>query len=160
MTTVAYKDGILACDSCWTTNNMVDTLSKKITRLKYGVLLGHSGDNDGRAFVKLLNNVKKFEDLPDFATLDAIKIDFLGLLIFPDKRIAKVSTAAVRSSDDDIGVWEIEGTFTAVGTGAELAIGAMEAGATARQAVLIACKRDINSRPPVWTLSLPKKEKK
>jgi 20S proteasome alpha/beta subunit len=159
VTTVAYKDGILACDSCWTSNSMVDTLSKKITRLKYGVLLGHSGDNDGRAFVKLLNAVKKFEDLPTFAELDAIKIDFLGLLIFPDKRIAKISTSGFRDRDDDIGVWEIEGSFTAVGTGAEFAIGAMEAGATARQAVLIACKRDINSRPPVWTLSLPKKGK-
>jgi hypothetical protein len=39
--------------------------------------------------------------------------------------------------------------FYAIGSGATLAIGAMEAGATAREAAAIACRRDPFCRPPV-----------
>jgi len=156
VTTIAYRDGTIACDSCWAVDGMVDTLSKKIKRLKYGVLLGGAGDGDARFFDKLLS-VKRPEDLPTYEQLQTLRIESMHLLIFPDKRIFKIATNF--SIEDGAGVWEVEGTFTAIGAGASFAIGAMEAGATARQAVVIACRRDINSRLPVHTLSLPKKGK-
>lgn len=48
---------------------------------------------------------------------------------------------------------EIEDRFCAIGTGAQAAMGAMHAGATAIQAVVIACKVDQNSGLPVVSLS-------
>jgi len=156
MTTIAYRDGTIACDSCWAVDGAVDTLSKKIKRLKYGVLLGSAGDGDARVFDKLLS-VKRPEDLPTYEQLIAMRLESMHLIIFPDRRIFKIATNY--SQEDGAGVWEVEGTFTAIGIGSHFAIGAMEAGATARQAVVIACRRDINSRLPVHTLSLPKKGK-
>jgi len=144
----------------------IDTLSKKIMRLKSGALLGEAGDFDTRHMIKLLNNAKRYEDLPSLKELQEINFTYLGLLILPDRTIVKIETVAAASKDkrksgddDSAGLYKVESTFTAVGSGAELALGAMEFGATSRQAVLIACRRDINSRPPVHTLSLPKKGK-
>lgn len=57
-------------------------------------------------------------------------------------------------NEEDLGIWEVEHYYTAIGSGSDFAIGAMEAGADARKAVRIACKRDMNSRLPVHSLSL------
>jgi hypothetical protein len=60
--------------------------------------------------------------------------------------------------DDRLRLWRydrwcrgerIHEKFFAIGTGADAAMGAMHAGATARRAVEIACKLDINSGLPV-----------
>ena len=65
MTTIACKDGVMACDSCWTDANWLhSTTLTKIIRLKSGALLGEAGDNDSRAVVKLLQNCKKFDQVP------------------------------------------------------------------------------------------------
>ena len=45
-------------------------------------------------------------------------------------------------------------TRYACGTGSKAALGAMMAGASARQAVEIACKLDPNSGPPIKTLKI------
>jgi len=169
LTTIAYRNGVLAGDSCWAADSLVDTLSKKIVRLKSGALLGEAGDFDTRHMHKLLNTIKRYEDLPTLKELQEINLTYLGLLILPDGTIVKIETVAQASTnsktrrkgveEDSAGLYIVEDKFTAIGSGKELALGAMEMGATARQAVMVACKRDINSRPPVWTLSLPKKGK-
>jgi ATP-dependent protease HslVU (ClpYQ) peptidase subunit len=46
------------------------------------------------------------------------------------------------------------GGYAACGSGMDYALAAMDAGATARQAVEIACKRNINCRPPVHVRKL------
>ena len=163
MTTVAYRAGIMACDSCWTYGGDVDTLGTKIARLKSGALLGQAGDNDARHVIAMLASVKTEKQLPSYPELDAIRLDFMGLLVLPNKRMFKIATElkepAHRDPEEDgPGVWEVEGDFTAIGSGMAYAIGAMEAGANARQAVRIACRRDTNSRPPVHTLSFPEKK--
>lgn len=43
--------------------------------------------------------------------------------------------------------------FTAIGSGMKIAMGAMEAGASAEEALRIACKLDIYTREPVTVLS-------
>jgi 20S proteasome alpha/beta subunit len=163
MTTIAYRAGVLACDSCWSNQDAVDTLRRKIVRLKSGALLGQSGDNDARDVLKLLVGIKTERQLPSRSELQAIRCDFLGLLILPSGQMFKVATIFqspenwnAEANADDIGVWEVEGKFAAVGSGAPFAIGAMEAGASARLAAQIACRRDLNSRPPVHTLTLLK----
>lgn len=55
MTTIAYKDGIMASDSCWTGETDVQEVSAiKIRRLPSGALMGFSGANDAREMEELL----------------------------------------------------------------------------------------------------------
>lgn len=144
----------MACDSCWTCGDMVDTLSTKIVRLKSGALLGQCGSNDARPLVKLLDGVKSDRSLPSYDDICAIRVNGLYLLVLPNRRIFKIQTTAQAPSNwgtdvDDIGCWPVERRFTAVGSGTDFAMGAMEAGAKASDAVSIACRYDMNSRLPV-----------
>ena len=160
MTTVAYKAGIMACDSCWTYGDAVDTLSTKIARLKSGALLGMGGCNDSRQFIELLDNVKTFKQLPKYKELIEIRASFIGLLVLPSKEIVKICTTALAQTDEnstELGIWPIEDGYAAIGSGADFAIGALDYGASARQAVKIACRRDINSRLPVRQVTLETK---
>ena len=160
MTTIAYREGVMACDSCWSLNgSLVDTLSNKIYRLKSGALLGQCGSNDVRPMIKLLDNAKTERQMPSYEDIAAVRISGMYLLVLPNKRIFKFQTTsqAPDTWDDDIvdlGMWRVERTFTAVGSGCDYAIGAMEHGATAQQAVRIACRLDINSRLPIHTHKL------
>lgn len=159
MTTVAYRNGQMACDSCWTYGGTVDTLATKINRLSSGALFGQAGQNDGRGLVALLDKVKTPGQLPSYEALMALRADVLGLLVLPKGRIFKVSTTIVAPENwdaemDDYGLWEITGPFSAIGSGGDMALVAMECGKSAREAVRIACKFDPNSRGPVHVVDL------
>lgn len=160
MTTIAYKAGYMACDSCWTYADVQTVSQVKITRLSSGALLGQAGDNDARAIEELLDKVKRPSMLPTRAALQDTRIDFYGLLVLPGERIFHIATATtdeqgwVKEGEDDAGIWEGNRGIAAAGSGSKLALGAMDAGATAATAVRIACRWDINSRLPVHTLSL------
>lgn len=158
MTTVAYKAGIMAGDSCWSYGGAVDTLSRKIHRLKSGALLGQAGDNDARDIIAMLENVKTPAALPTRRALLDTRIDFFGLLVFPKGRIFKISSSNLLPENTacDVGVWEVQMPFTAVGSGSEIALGAMAAGRSAKDAVAIACRYDTASRPPVYEVPLQK----
>lgn len=156
MTTVAYKNGVMAADSCWSYNSTVDTLSRKIHRLKSGALLGQAGANDARELIAALELVKLPKNLPTVRELLQFRIDFLGIMVFPNGRVYKIATTHMlpEACDDDLGVWPVDRDFTAIGTGGEIAIGAMAAGKGALEAVKIACRFDTASRPPVYQFSL------
>jgi hypothetical protein len=161
MTTIAFKDGLMAGDSCWNVSGIIDTLSHKIIRLKSGALLGQSGDNDIRELVDMLQNVKSAKSLPSYSAIAAVRVDATLLLALQNGYTFKVSTSKklTHEDTDDLGIWRIERQFCAIGAGAELALGAMAFGANAHQAVQIACRWDINSRPPVYSypLKIPRK---
>jgi hypothetical protein len=165
MTTIAYKDGIMACDSCWSENKAVDTLQTKIERLPSGALLGSAGDNDNRQMKRLFVNVKTPAALPDKAAILAIRCEYAGILVLPKGRVFKISATHMSEAHwgadfaDDVGLWEISGPFCAIGTGKEFALGAMAAGKDAVEAVRIACRFDINSRPPVHQVALKRSAK-
>lgn len=162
MTTIAYRDGVIACDSCFSHLGGIDTLSSKIIRLRSGALLGQAGSNDARPLIWLLQNVKTLRAMPSYEALMGVRCDFLGLLILPRGRIVKVATTFTSPENwtdetaGDYGMWEVETRFAAIGTGSDFAMGAMEAGADALKAVRIACRRDMNSRLPVHSLALKK----
>jgi hypothetical protein len=163
MTTVAYTAGAMACDSCWTYGDTVDALSSKIARLSSGALFGQSGQNDARPLVALFDKVKTAAQLPSYEALMQIRVGFLGLLVLPKGRIFKVATTMVSPEnwdsnfDDELGIWELGGPFAAVGSGGDFAAIAMECGKSARDAVRVACKYDINSRPPIHVVELVQK---
>ena len=156
MTTIAYKAGVMACDSCWTDADLYDVAQTKIVRLASGALLGGSGDNDGREIEALLDKVKTARQLPTRTQLAALRSSFSGLLVLPSGAVFKVSAGYdEKPRDADYGIWPSgRKGVAAAGSGAHLAIGAMAAGKSAREAVAIACAWDIHSRLPVHALTL------
>jgi hypothetical protein len=164
MTTVAYRDGSMACDSCWTYGGTVDTLTTKIVRLSGGGLLGMAGQNDGRAVQALFDKVKTPGQMPSYEAIMTLRADCLGMLVLPKGRVYKISTTIISPENwdgemDDFGLWEISGPFAAIGSGGDMALVAMDCGKSARDAVRVACKYDPNSRPPVHVVDLALKAK-
>lgn len=156
MTVIAYRDGVMACDSLWAdpTTGSIDNLQTKIKRLKSGALYGGAGDVDERALVKMLHKVRAPTKLPSSDKLRNIKDDCDGLLVFPDGKIFFVYTGASAS------VCPTSLEFAAIGIGRHIAIGAMEAGLTAAGAVEATCKHNVYCRLPVHTLTLKRERKK
>lgn len=163
MTIIAYRNGIMACDSCWTNYGTQTVSAIKIIRLSSGALLGEAGDNDSRAMQELLDKIKDPKKLPSRKELAETKLDYEGLIAFPKGGVWMIVTGPhdetgypVADAEIDYGIWPATtmGGYAAVGCGAHIALGAMDAGATAPRAVEIACRRDVYCRPPVHTLHL------
>lgn len=151
MTTIAYRDGKMACDSCWSLDGMVDTLATKIVRLSSGALLGQAGAADGRALVAMLDEVDHSEELPTCEELSGIKSESLALLVLPNGQVFKIGT---NKESDEIGIWEVSERVAAIGSGTSIARTAMYCGKSAREAVEIGCVFDMNSRGPVHEVQL------
>ena len=162
MTIIVWRAGIMACDSCWASSGTQTVSMIKIKRLSSGALLGSAGENDSREMERLLDKIKTPDKLPSRQELIALKLDYEGLIAFVRGGVWTVATGKVDDAgyaDDDeadMGVWPAAtmGGYAASGSGADYALAAMDAGATARQAVEIACKRNINCRPPVHVRKL------
>lgn len=153
MTTVAFKAGVMACDSCWTRGDMQVVSGIKIRRLSSGALFGTSGDNDVREVEALLDKVRTPKQMPLRSAFKGILVDCGGILVLPRGKVFMIGCREKPDDyDDEIGAWEVNRGFAAIGSGAEVALGAMAAGKSAREAVAIACKFDINSRLPVHVL--------
>jgi hypothetical protein len=163
MTTIAFDGKTMACDSCWTYGGTVDTLSTKIYRLSSGGLLGCAGQNDSRPLIDIVDKVKTINQLPSYDTIMGMRADILALLVLPKGKVFKIATTVTSPENweegmGDFGIWEITGPFAAVGSGGDCALVAMECGKDAKDAVRIACKYDINSRPPIHLMPLAKKD--
>lgn len=156
MTTIAYRSGIMACDSCWASASLQTTSLIKITRLASGALLGTAGDADDRALQELLRNVKSIEKLPTRDAFAALKCDMDAIFVLKSGQVFKIGIErdVKHSSDFEAQIWPANRGICAAGSGAELAIGAMAHGASAKEAVGIACNWDINSRGPVHAVRL------
>ena len=164
MTIIAWRAGIMACDSCWASSGTQTVSMIKIKRLSSGALLGSAGENDSREMERLLDKIKHPDKLPTRTELIALRLGFEGLIAFPRGGVWLVSTGRVDDAgfpteedvESDMGVWPAAtmGGYAACGSGGDYALAAMDAGATARQAVEIACKRNIHCRPPVHVRKL------
>lgn len=162
MTTIAFKDGIMASDSqCTDDYQAFLTKVRKIDRLPNGALLGQAGDADSREVIALLAKATP-KKLPTRKELGETKTKFSGILAFPNGLVFLVCVEASGEGSD--GGWrgevvEIEDRMCAVGSGYQFALGAMAAGKSAKQAVEIACRYDIYSSSPVREMHVttPKK---
>lgn len=142
----------MAADSRSSDDGRHTTTCQKIFRLKSGALLGTCGDDDARDIINLLDNVIDESKIPPRETLANLKIDGGYLLILPNKQIWYISIGVreYSSSDEWYGeAYRIMEPFAAIGSGSHLAIGALEFGASASEAVSCACKWDLYSSPPV-----------
>lgn len=138
MTTIVYRDGILAGDSRVTVEDMVSTdKATKVHRLRDGSLFGWAGGVEDAERLRL--SLRKRQDPPKLECISA-------LLIAPDGTISLY--------EGNIWIEQKGERYYAVGTGAPYALGAMDAGASAVDAAKIAVKRDINSGGKVKTVSL------
>lgn len=165
MTCIAFRNGMMACDSCWATVGTQTVSAIKIVRLSSGALLGSAGDNDAREMYALLDKVKSPDKLPTRKQLAETKLDYEGLLAFPKGGVWMIATGrhddagyplgedGATASEYDYGCWQVTGMggYAACGSGADYALCAMDAGpdVSARQAVEIACKRNLHCRAPV-----------
>jgi len=155
MTTIAYKAGIMACDSCWTLGNVQVTSKNKIYRLASGALLGQAGDNDCREIEYFLDKVKSAKNLPIRKALLELRLEFSGILALPDGSVWRVTSREDPVDyKDEVGFTPITRKFVACGSGNEFAWGAMMNGATALEAVKIAAEFDINTRGPFHSARL------
>lgn len=140
MTTIAYKDGVMAADTSLTHNGVWEGSFVKIHILPDDRLVGIAGCPGMQ---------KMFADWLQFGG-DAPKFDrddhFFALVAYPD--------GACSIYDRFMSEIEMNEPSHAIGSGKEMAIGAMAAGASAEQAVLIACKYDAYSAEPVSTMTV------
>lgn len=159
MTTIAYKAGIMACDSAWTNyTGSIATHMNKITRLSSGALVGEAGDNDSRAVRVVLDRVKTFDKMPTAKELIDTKTDYSALIAFPNGEVAEVAVW----HDEDVkewraGTWKVNRGIAAVGSGSEIALGFMGGGGTAAAAVNFVCSWDPASRLPVHVMHVKPK---
>lgn len=151
MTTIAYKDGVLACDSAWNVDgSTVITWATKITRLPSGALYAGAGDSDDRELVALLSDLwLSAGTVPARAALADLKGDYSALLVFPSE--AEGGVWLIEKGDEDSGAMRVVAPFAAIGAGRDIALGAMAAGASAEEAVRIACRFNTQTREPVFT---------
>ena len=94
MTTIAYRDGVMASDSRSSDEyGMHLTNTHKIMRLRSGALWGAAGDCDDRAIVDLLTDVKIEEDLPSRAALAETKVGSYGILVLSTGAVYLIGAA-------------------------------------------------------------------
>lgn len=157
MTVIAYKDGVMAGDSAWSLagegtvhDGLIVNSMNKLIRLNSGALYGGAGSSDDRQLVDLLQGVNSADKMPDVRKLrGTLQEGVHALLVLPDGTIWEVETG-----EDDGGVMLVNRKWHAVGSGRALAMGAMAAGADARQACEIACAYNTYCQKPVTSLTL------
>lgn len=141
MSVVAAKDGVMAADSRITCNGLVATCTKIFRR--GGDLIGVVSVDDGAGLL-FLDWYKSGRSRPEIlVTGDA---DFYALVLDEYQRLFLYDKWCRGE--------QLREKFFAIGTGADLAMGAMEAGKTAPQAARIACKRDMHCGLPVVFMRL------
>lgn len=144
MTTIAYRDGVMAADSrAYAGYNAALGNKTKIRRLDDGTLIGCSSTvpGFGEAVLDWYARGGKPDDAPK---AEASKFSLL---------VVKPDGSALYASDAFHLSGPITAAFYAIGSGEGPAQGAMHAGASAKQAVEIACRVDVWSGLPVMTLT-------
>lgn len=141
MTTIAYRDGLIACDSQVTSSETKYAKAKKIRKLGDGSLIGVSGD--WCAAYRLMMGMRDDGTLPP-ALLENTK-GACAMLIRTDHSMWIIE-GGPRG-----GLYPVIGPFLTDGSGFGFAMAAMMGGAAADKAVAIACELDVNSSLPIYT---------
>lgn len=137
MTTIAFSKDTLAADTKLSSDDAYWANCTKIKKVK-GWLIGAAGGWDlTEAFMSRFDpsfiKMKSVLPLPQLAEKDP---DFEALMISPEGKVYYTEAGGV------VGVVKTKG-FLAIGSGAKVAMTAMEMGATAVEAIKMAMKYDI-----------------
>lgn len=136
MTTVAYKDGVMASDSLLTLGSQRMGSVQKVWKFDSGALYGARGDGDDRALRELLEDVTDESRMPRASDLEAITAEIDALFVLPDGIVFHISTAGAAQA------LRVGAPYHAIGSGYKYALGAMADGSSAARAVLAASKHD------------------
>lgn len=146
MTTIAYRNGVIAADSRETTDDSVG-VCEKLFRKRVGrrdvVIAAAGGSYAGLIFVDWFGSGK---DAPQTLVQLDLDEDFVAVVL--DRGKVYTANHLCRLVED-------RNTFTAEGTGRKAALAAMYCGRGAREAVAVACKVDPYSAPPIVTMKMP-----
>lgn len=138
MTTIAYRDGVLAADTLATREGVRSSYQPKIHKLPDGRLLAKVGNAPTANALKRWIEAGAPEDSQPEGEAAIIVFSANGAAIYEDGGCEPVG----------------DGPFFAWGCGSPIALGAMAAGATAEQAVRIACEWDSLTGGEVTVLEL------
>lgn len=150
MTTVAFRDGVLATDSRGNHSDAGIVKAKKLFRKTIGRrehIIGVAGDLfSAMVFIDWYGTKERppealahlFDEGEDFEALI-----WTGKKLFEANRLCRLV--------------EIEDKYYAIGSGAPYALAAMDCGKSAAEAIRIACRRDNNSGLPVVAMNSVKK---
>jgi len=131
MTTIAYRDGILAADDRMDYHYAVVT---KLFKLPDDSWVGGAGTGSGvRMAVDLLSNAIVSTTTPDKLLSKPIE-DIQLLRVYPDGSLSMYFPQLVEIP--------LANSFFAIGSGSDYAMGAMSAGASAEQAIRVAGQYD------------------
>lgn len=150
MTTITYRDGVLASDSRETSTNgevgddgyVVNDCCKKVYRLPDGRLFAaaHATEDGERLLRALCNN----QTPPALDDVCALLINHDGTVLMYEGHI-----------------WiKQKGPYFAIGSGARFALGAMKVGAGAVKAAKVGAAMDPYSGGPIQTLKLHRRGRK
>jgi ATP-dependent protease HslVU (ClpYQ) peptidase subunit len=142
MTTIAYKDGIMAADGRETLDGFIlNDACKKIMRLGDGSLVGGHGETQG--INQVMDALFAGKDkLPKAEGADL-------LMVKPDGKMY-----LKEGGDRKFRPLESNLKFYAIGSGARYAITAMKAGADAKRAVELAIEADVWSGGKIQVVPL------
>ncbi len=141
MTTIAYRDGVIAADSQITFENRRDGKTLKIRRLGR-ILAGAAGSaSQCVAFLDWLQ--RGAPGHPPRLFSNEYRLD--AFVVLTGGRIMAFNGEAMLHFRSDL---------MAIGSGAAYALGAMACGATAAEAVAVAAKFDINTGGEISVLGL------
>lgn len=141
MTTIVYRDGVMAADSRATACNGSISRMTKLFRVR-GDIVGFAGEASSALVFHDWYKRPDRKDIPQ-ALRDG-SADFSALVL---------TSKGLLEYDKWCRAMTVEDEFYAIGSGTLAALGAMHQGATARQAVAIACRIDPHSGPPVVSMS-------
>lgn len=150
VTTIAYKDGMMAADTGVSQGGTRVGFASKIIRVDTGVeavaVIGWSGDLAGMSVIS--RSIASGDDIWKGFDFDGLEGE--AMVVF--------ESGAVLFLDGKNHVSQMTADFHAIGSGADIAIGAMAAGATAQEAVIIATECDQGTFGPVDVAFIPAKE--
>lgn len=143
MTTIAWDGKTLATDSCESKGNTVTSLKSKKLFLDVGPYkaVAHTGSSQ---------DIKPLLDWIRGGDKAQLKLDIFTILAIDENGCCH------RLHNSEIGEFTLEKEPVTEGTGDNIALGAMDAGATAIEAIKIACKRDIYTGGKVQSYTFEK----
>lgn len=142
MTTIVYRNGVMASDSAVTDSGGMVGETDKVFRVR-GHLVGGCG-----SLGAVLAFVEWFRAGADPDKRPKMDDAFDTLVVTPE--------GVVNWYDCELIASEFRAPFHAIGSGHKIALGALHMGASARQAVKIACMVDNASGGKIKTLRLKK----
>ena len=141
MTTIAFRDGVIASDSIAVEDDMI-TQVVKIHRSR-GCIIGLAGDfYAGYLFLEWFEENEDGENRPGASETG----DFSAIVLFPDGRLYTCDGHYVLAPELS--------AYYAIGSGAAYAMSAMKLGLSAEAAVAHAIGFDVNSGGEVKTMRL------